>query len=70
MLFRSLTPVPQYQGLLRLKADVLQQRNRQSYMAYGAAITSSRMGVPRYWMQANEVRLEDERSESDMSLLA
>ncbi len=65
-----LTPVPQYQGLLRLKADVLQQRNRQSYMAYGAAITSSRMGVPRYWMQANEVRLEDERSESDMSLLA
>ncbi len=60
-----LTPVPQYQGLLRLKADVLQQRNRQNYMAYGAAITSSRMGVPRYWLQANEVTLKDERSETE-----
>jgi hypothetical protein len=62
-----LTPVPQYQGLLRLKADVLQQRDRQNFMAYGAAITSSRMGVPRYWLQANEVRLEDERSDADVS---
>ncbi len=61
-----LTPVPQYQGLLRLKADVLQQRNRQNYMAYGAAITSSRMGVPRYWLQANEVSLQDERSDADV----
>jgi hypothetical protein len=62
-----LTPVPQYQGLLRLKADVLQQRNRQNYMAYGAAITSSRLGVPRYWLQANEVSLQDERSESEVT---
>lgn len=62
-----LTPVPQYQGLLRLKADVLQQRSRQNYMAYGAAITSSRLGVPRYWLQANEVSLQDERKESDIS---
>lgn len=61
-----LTPVPQYQGLLRLKADVLQQRNRKNYMAYGAAITSSRMGVPRYWLQANEVNLQDERNEADV----
>ena len=61
-----LTPVPQYQGLLRLKADVLQQRSRKNYMAYGAAITSSRMGVPRYWLQANEVNLQDERSEADV----
>lgn len=64
-----LTPVPQYQGLLRLKADVLQQRGRQNYMAYGAAITSSRMGVPRYWLQANEVKLEDNRSEADLSAI-
>lgn len=62
-----LTPVPQYQGLLRLKADVLQQRSRQNYMAYGAAITSSRLGVPRYWLQANEVSLQDERSESEVN---
>jgi len=65
-----LTPVPQYQGLLRLKADVLQQRDRQHFMAYGAALTSSRMGVPRYWMQADEVEFSDERDESDLSVFA
>ena len=65
-----LTPVPQYQGLLRLKADVLQQRDKQNFMAYGAAITSSRMGVPRYWLQANEVTLQDERSEAEVSSFA
>lgn len=65
-----LTPVPQYQGLLRLKADVLQQRDRQNFMAYGAAFTSSRLGVPRYWMQANEVTLQDQRNEVDNSVFA
>ncbi len=64
-----ITPVPQYQGLLRLKADVLQQRDRQNFMAYGAAFTSSRLGVPRYWMQAGEVKLQDQRTEADMSAL-
>jgi hypothetical protein len=61
-----LTPMPQYQGLLRLKADVLQQRDRQNYMAYGAAFTSSRLGVPRYWMQANEVTFQDQRNDADL----
>ncbi len=65
-----LTPVPQYQGLLRLKADVLQQRDRQHFLAYGAAFTSSRMGVPRYWMQADEVEFSDERDETDLSVFA
>ncbi len=37
-----LTPIPQYQGLLRIKADALEQRDRQNFLAYGAAITSSR----------------------------
>ena len=32
-----LTPVPQYQGLLRLKADVLQQQNSRNYKAYGSS---------------------------------
>ena len=65
-----LTPVPQYQGLLRLKADVLKQFDRQNFMAYGAAVTSSRLGVPRYWLQANEVQLQDTRTESDLSVFA
>jgi hypothetical protein len=54
-----LTPIPAYDGLLRLKADVLRQVDRQHFKAYGAAITSSRLGVPRYWFQAEEVDLVD-----------
>ncbi len=65
-----LTPVPQYQGLLRLKADVLQQQDAQHFRAYGAAVTSSRMGIPRYWLQSDEVLFEDLRQETDLSVFA
>ena len=61
-----LTPVPQYQGLLRIKADAIEQRNRQNFMAYGAAITSSRLGVPRYWMQADRISFQDNRAEGSI----
>jgi hypothetical protein len=54
-----LTPVPEYQGLLRLRADVLQQVNRQRFEAYNAALTSSRIGVPRYWFQSQSVAVDD-----------
>ncbi|ADB14807.1 Organic solvent tolerance protein OstA-like protein [Pirellula staleyi DSM 6068] len=54
-----LTPVEEYQGLLRLKAEVLQQIDRQRFEAYGAALTSSRLGVPRYWFQAQNVNVTD-----------
>lgn len=64
-----LTPIPEYQGLLRLKADVLQQRNRQNFLAYDAALTSSRLGVPRYWLQAQRIELEDRRQD-DSGLLS
>lgn len=54
-----LTPVPEYQGLIRLKADVLQQVNRQRFEATGAAITSSRIGIPRYWFQTESLSVND-----------
>lgn len=54
-----LTPVKDYEGLMRLKADVLQQLNQQTFLAHGAALTSSRMGVPRYWIQSGEVMFTD-----------
>ncbi|MDP7015670.1 MAG: organic solvent tolerance protein OstA [Pirellulaceae bacterium] len=54
-----LTPVPHYEGLMRLKADVLQQVDRSHYQAFGAALTSSRMGVPSYWIQSESLELED-----------
>ena len=56
-----LTPAPQYEGLLRLKADVVEQRSRSSFFARDAALTSSRLGVPRYWLQAGRVELTDDR---------
>jgi len=52
-----LTPVKDYEGLMRLKADVLQQLNQHTFLAHGAALTSSRLGVPRYWLQSSEVTL-------------
>lgn len=54
-----LTPVPEYEGLVRLKADVLQQLNRQTFVAQGAAITTSRLGVPRYWLQSETITFQD-----------
>ena len=59
-----LTPVPQYEGLLRLKADVIQQRSKTNFLAYDAALTSSRLGVPRYWLQAGKVEFSDQRSQT------
>ncbi|GIW94176.1 MAG: hypothetical protein KatS3mg110_2217 [Pirellulaceae bacterium] len=56
-----LTPVKDYEGLLRLKADILQQLDRRNFAAYGAAVTSSRIGYPRYWVQSEQVTLQDEQ---------
>ncbi len=60
-----LTPAPQFEGIVRLKADVVEQRSRQSFLAYNAAMTSSRLGVPRYWLQADRLSLEDPRPPID-----
>ncbi len=56
-----LTPVPNYEGLLRIKSDVLQQLDEQNFMAYNAALTSSRLGVPRYWFQSENVSIRHEQ---------
>jgi hypothetical protein len=62
-----LTPAPQYEGIVRLKADVLEQRSRQSFLAYNAAMTSSRLGVPSYWLQSDRLILQDTRAGTDPS---
>jgi len=54
-----LTPAPGYQGLIRLKAEVLQQLDPYNFRAVNGAVTSSRIGVPRYWLQAGEVSFQD-----------
>ena len=55
----AITTVPDYQGVVRLKAKVLQQINRGEFVAFDAAVTTSRMGVPRYWLQSERLRLQD-----------
>jgi len=52
-----LTSVPQYEGLVRLKAEVLQQVSQGEFIAFDAALTTSRLGVPRYWLQSEQLRL-------------
>ncbi|MDW8039095.1 MAG: hypothetical protein RMI90_13805 [Thermoguttaceae bacterium] len=54
-----LTPAPKYEGLLRLRAEVLQQTGPGRFFAQDAFVTSSRLGTPRYRLQAREVYFED-----------
>ncbi len=54
-----LTPVREYEGLLRLQAEVLQQTGRGHFFAQNTFITSSRMGRPGYRIQSGEVYYED-----------
>jgi hypothetical protein len=53
-----LTPVPEYEGMLRLKTEVLRQLNDSQFVAQNTYITSSRMGRPRYRIQTQEARFE------------
>ena len=55
----AITTVPNHMGLVRLKADVLQQVAKGNFIAFDAAITSSRMGIPRYWLQSQQLSLRE-----------
>jgi hypothetical protein len=54
-----LTPVPKYEGLLRLHANVLQMTAKDKYYGKDVFITSSRMGLPTYRFQAGDLYFED-----------
>jgi lipopolysaccharide export system protein LptA len=60
----AITTIPEYQGVVRLKADVMQQVSNGNFIAFDAAVTSSRMGVPRYWLQSERLRLTDRQRTS------
>ena len=53
-----LTPVPGYEGWLRLRTEVLQQLNENRYYAENAFLTSSRMGRPGYRIQVSNSTLD------------
>jgi hypothetical protein len=52
-----LTPVADYRGLLRLKAEVVRQIDDNNLQAFNSAFTSSRLGVPTYWLQSRQMDL-------------
>lgn len=51
------TPIQNFRGLVRLKADVIQQVDANNMTAYGAAFTSSRLAFPRYWLQSESIEI-------------
>ena len=51
------TSVSGINGPVRVKADVVQQLGENEIQAYGTAVTTSRLGVPRYWLQSESINL-------------
>ncbi len=52
----AISPIPENQGVVRLKAEVMQQVAEGEFVAFDAAVTTSRLGVPRYWLQSEQLR--------------
>jgi len=56
-----LTPVPRFEGLVRLKAEVLRQVDRDRFVAQNASLTTSRLGIPTYEFKSGLLTLQDEQ---------
>lgn len=54
-----LTPVPNYEGLLRLRTAILRQTGQDRFFAEDSFLTSSRLGVPGYRLQVGQTYFED-----------
>ncbi|MBN2022316.1 MAG: hypothetical protein JW809_05935 [Pirellulales bacterium] len=54
-----LTPVRKFEGLLRLRSEILHQTDANHYFAQNGFVTSSRMGKPGYRAQIGDVEVED-----------
>ncbi len=52
-------PVSSYQGLMRLRADLIRQTGPNHFFAQNGYFTSSRMGRPGYRIQASGIYYED-----------
>lgn len=53
------TPVPNYDGWVRLQAQVLEQSGEGRYFAQNAFVTSSLLGQPTYRLQSENLYFED-----------
>jgi hypothetical protein len=56
-----LTPVDNYSGAVRLRADVLRQVDRSRFVATQTGLTSSRLGVPSWEFRSRELEFTDEQ---------
>ena len=56
-----LTPVDNYSGAVRLRADVLRQVDRSRFVAQQTGLTSSRLGVPTWELRSRELEFTDEQ---------
>ncbi len=52
-------PVMQYEGLMRLRSDLIRMSGRNHFYAHNGYITSSRMGEPGYRVASSEIEYED-----------
>ena len=57
-----LTPLPGFQGLARLQANMIQQQGPDVFSARDAFVTTSRLGAPRYRLQSAEMIFEDRQT--------
>ncbi len=54
-----LTPAPNYDGKLRLHAEMVRQTSENTFFAQNGFLTPSRMGEPGFRLQANDIYLQD-----------
>lgn len=64
-----LTTVKDFEGAVRMKADVIQQLDENNLQAFGTAVTTSRLGVPRYWLQSEAIGIQQVPGQSSDSLV-
>ncbi|MGC4005765.1 MAG: hypothetical protein QM811_22655 [Pirellulales bacterium] len=54
-----LTPVQTFQGLARLRANVIRQIGESHFIAEGASFTTSRLAVPTYEVRSGNLEIDD-----------
>ncbi|MEX0937072.1 MAG: organic solvent tolerance protein OstA [Pirellulales bacterium] len=54
-----LSPIPRYEGQVRLEAGVLRQLDGNRFLAQQALLTTSRLGEPSYYFTSDQIAFED-----------
>ncbi len=54
-----LTPVPKFEGLMKLRAEVVQQLGPDRFVAQNGSLSSSRFGIPGYELRSNLMTFDD-----------